>query len=296
MVRRKMEALSTDELQRLVTEDAASCEPGALAIARHELALREALERQFRERAAAEADELTRIPLELFQPQRRLTRTLLALAGICVLTSALMIGSYAIARSQFTGIHGTGTLVDQVLHAEGLALLAASLMAIIVFCVWVRAMYENLPSLGGKRARFTSADAVLWFFIPVANLVRGFAVMKVLWVDSQPQFARVLGPKPRRSAPLVGWWWASVLASLVLGAMVGGARAMSDGGAWAQSKERLDRAWVQSTYDSSILLGSVVVVGILFMAVVRGVARRQQDQHDDLLRRQPVPPPVDRLR
>jgi hypothetical protein len=39
-----------------------------------------------------------------------------------------------------------------------------------------------------------------------------------------------------------------------------------------------------------------IVAGLLFIAVVRGIARRQREQWDDLVRRQPAPAPADLLR
>ena len=285
MVRRKMEALTEEELRRAVTDDAASYEPEALAIAREVLAQRAAAKQ-----VAAMQQEALRPPPRPYEAQRFLTSTVLVLVGAQLLACVANMIGYAILRERVTTDHRFGPLFDAanaIIVVGNLARPALFLITIVIFCVWLRAMYLNLPALGATNLRFTPGAAVGQLFIPFLNLVNAFVVMKHLWIESQPEPARLSdGTTLPRSATLVGWWWGAYLGTSVLSWM--GSHPHGTG-------TSLD-AWVQESYETTVTLAGVCLSGALFMAVVRGVARRQRDQHDDLLRRQPIPPPVDRLR
>ena len=55
----------------------------------------------------------------------------------------------------------------------------------IVWLAWLRGAYRNLALVGSKRSRFTPRRAVGYWFMPFVNLVRGYQVMKDLWLRSE---------------------------------------------------------------------------------------------------------------
>src|SRR5256712_1840398 len=63
--------------------------------------------------------------------------------------------------------------------------LAALVGTGILWLLWLRQAYRNLALVGPKRSRFTSRQAVGYWFIPFVNLVWAYQVMKDLWLRSE---------------------------------------------------------------------------------------------------------------
>jgi len=121
---------------------------------------------------------------------------------------------------------------------------------------------------------------VVFCVCPLVNLVRGVQVMRDLWIESQPLpiDGAAQGTLVRR-APLVGWWWAMWILTTLSVRIVNGSTRIS----------------LVFSDDPMMKYALNVITGVLFIAVLRGIARRQREW-DDLVRRQPVPPPTDQLR
>lgn len=87
------------------------------------------------------------------------------------------------------------------------ASLVTLVCSMVLFLVWLHRSVANLRSLEANEAppsfRFTPGWAVAWFFLPIANLVRPYQVMRELYSRSNPA---------GYSSPLIGWWWASWIA------------------------------------------------------------------------------------
>ena len=164
----------------------------------------------------------------------------------------------------------------------------AYLASLVLFCFWVYRAYANLAPLGSLRLRFTPGWAVGYFFIPIVVFVRGVQVMRDLWIDSQPL---PVGGRRRvetlvRRAPLVSWWWAMWIVSVLSSRIADEASPRMTRAAWFALNSQVITA--TCTID--------IIGGVLFIAVLLGIARRQRDQWDDLIRRQPTPPRSDLLR
>src|SRR6266480_1043559 len=119
--------------------------------------------------------------------------------------------------------------------------------------------------VGSKRSRFTTRQAVGYWFIPLVNLVRAYQVMKDLWLRSESMNDRDAYddlPAP----PLLSGWGGMSLAwgvlEPVVAATAGGARTPLD----------------PTNVTDVALIGSVVgiVAAVLAISVVRGIDQRQQ--------------------
>ena len=99
-----------------------------------------------------------------------------------------------------------------------IAQLVIFIVTIIVFVVWFRRMYRNLPALGARGLRFTPGWAVGGWFVPFLNWVRPVQIMNDIWKASDPDSVEqpdTTWPS-RPVTPLIGFWWASwILANLV---------------------------------------------------------------------------------
>jgi len=58
----------------------------------------------------------------------------------------------------------------------------------VMFLIWLFRIYKNLDVLESQQNReFTPGWAVGWWFVPFANLVKPFQVMREAWFDSNPE-------------------------------------------------------------------------------------------------------------
>ena len=74
---------------------------------------------------------------------------------------------------------------------------------VLVFGMWIYRANLNCRGFGVDRMQFTPGWAVGWYFIPFANLVLPFQVMKEIWkVSSNPRHWQ-----SEAGSPLLGWWW-----------------------------------------------------------------------------------------
>jgi len=143
--------------------------------------------------------------------------------------------------------------------------LAALVGTGIVWLVWLRRAYRNLALVGSKRSRFTTRQAVGYWFIPLVNLVRAYQVMKDLWLRSESMNDRDAYDDLPAPTLLSSWWGASLTWGAleeVVAATAGGARTPLD----------------PTNVTDVALIGSVVgiVAVVLAISVVRGIDQRQQ--------------------
>jgi hypothetical protein len=233
----------------------------------------DALKQAFAESALPPARPIERA----YRPIGELTHWLVGLVVAQLVAASVGVVATLVMRSSGSEPFGAAAITS-----IGAALIEAVgyIAALVVFCVWVHQAYSNLVPLGSRRVRFTPGWAVGYFFIPLVNLVRGLQVMRDLWIESQPLpiEGAAQGTLVRR-ALLVGWWWAMWIlttTSLRIG----------------HTSSRI-LVWDNDPMTKYVLNA---ITGVLFIAVLRGIARRQRDQWDDMVRRQPVPPAKDQLR
>jgi hypothetical protein len=107
-----------------------------------------------------------------------------------------------------------------------------------------------------------------WWFIPFANIVMPYLIVRELWKASNPN-AGAIEWKARGGAAIVGFWWAGRLVMQALwqiGSAVG-----------------TDSPIVSTTTSSTafLLAGDLVLVGwaVLAILLVRGVDARQEAKY-----------------
>jgi len=88
--------------------------------------------------------------------------------------------------------------------------LVAFVLTVIVFLIWEHRAYSNLSPLRAEDLDSTPGWAVGWWFVPFANLVKPYQVMKEIWIESDPEYDEELGHlASTMSAPAIfGFWWA----------------------------------------------------------------------------------------
>ena len=85
--------------------------------------------------------------------------------------------------------------------------------SLVFFLRWIYCANVNARSLGASGMRFTPGWSVGWFFVPVANLVMPYQVMREIWQASSNPGNWKGEPVPAKIGAWWGLWWAVTLVS-----------------------------------------------------------------------------------
>ncbi|MCU1278242.1 MAG: zinc-ribbon protein [bacterium] len=201
--------------------------------------------------------------------------TSMQLVVLAVAAVSLMSGLCLLARDPSTA--GVALIVGGSLEAfDGLLFLAT----FIVFMTWVYRSIANLPALGSMSCRFTPAGAVWSWFIPFVNLVRGHQVMATIWSESQPPAVNENGFYLPRKSTIVHWWWGMYLFTTVVAIVT-------------QNSHPVGTEELRSLVSTqAVMMVLRMAEATLFLIMVRGAQKRQDEMWQDLVLRQNVPQPT----
>lgn len=164
----------------------------------------------------------------------------------------------------------------------GLAQLGAFIITAILFLMWVHRAYSNLRPLGAHATDYTPGWAVGWFFVPFANLVTPYRVVKEIWTKSDPEIREPVDSWQRSGATaLLGWWWRF----WILGNIVDRITTRLT----LEAKTNAD-LFIAAKFD---IVGSFlpIIAAALAMMVVRGIDRRQTERATRYRQSLNIPPP-----
>jgi len=147
----------------------------------------------------------------------------LSAVGVCsILYFFLSIAMIVFADTTIDlGEDGGGAVSAPLIAAGLIALLEVPLRlgAIVTFLIWLHRAYSNLSPLRARNLEFSPGWAVGWWFIPFANLVKPFQVVREVYNESDPDvdpysgFSHVPGGTPT----LIGVWWGTFILSGIAG-------------------------------------------------------------------------------
>jgi uncharacterized protein DUF4328 len=166
---------------------------------------------------------------------------------------------------QLDGITGTGvswlypTAISRLVFVSRLAI-------VVLFCAFMPRANRNARVFGSPMS-MSAGWAAGYFFIPIMNLWKPYQAMKEIWQGSDPDPA--VHAFSVRVPALLPWWWV-----LFLGHFVGS-------GATANLNTYLrsvgDHAIAARVSTGRSLVS--IAAALLAIAVVRAVARRQDERH-----------------
>jgi len=97
---------------------------------------------------------------------------------------------------------------------NGLLLLIATVLGVVGYLLWIHRATRNSLALGGGSSNATPLMAVVYWFIPIVNLLRPYQVVRALYETSAPE-----GP-PTDPASRWTWsfpvWWGTWLVGSIL--------------------------------------------------------------------------------
>ena len=212
--------------------------------------------------------------LPLRRPARRVRLALAVSILLALASAAANLGHTQAARELAGG--GTGDLYLWI----GAVQAAWFLVTAGLWLAWFRRAYLNLPALGARRLRFRPWWAVGAWLVPVFSLFRPKQVLNDIWRASDPGLPPEQGDTWRRRpvAELLGWWWLSFLASVLVRSITTEAvHAAADLMLLGLLPEQLDR--FQPSAGMQILADLLTVLcGLLALRVVRRTTARQQER------------------
>jgi hypothetical protein len=185
----------------------------------------------------------------------------------------------------FTGENGEGSSYWLILQG-GLAYLrgAIFLATAIAFLLWLVRSNNNLLPLRALPTEFTSGWAVGWWFIPFANLVRPYQVVRGVWRESDPDVgvsSGYLSSANTRTAGMLGRWWFFWITSNIISNIT-----------WRLYDQ--DKPGTGEIFGILFAVTGMLSIGAALSAieVVQSITKRQEERFKKVgLLPQPGPPP-----
>ena len=151
---------------------------------------------------------------------------------------------------------------DSKVQMMAYAFIAAFVVAGIGFFLWIYRASVNIDNLtirGEMGPQFSPASAVYWWFVPFANWVQPFRVMREIWIRSGSPGAVSKGVQ----ALLVLWWGLWLVCSGL------GIRAWTSSPSFLAGEEAYWEQVLSQTYiailnDSLILVNAVIAIGLVW--------------------------------
>jgi hypothetical protein len=154
------------------------------------------------------------------------------------------------------------------------------LFTIIFFLIWLFKAFYNLPALRARNLEFSPGWAVGWWFIPFANLVKPYQVVRELWNESDSDVsAESFLSNNVGTSPMLGWWWGLFISGNIIGRIS-------------------DKSSEDSTYFPVILMIYCMLHGIsavLAIVIIKKITEQQdlrfhKISNADILQAPPPPP------
>jgi serine/threonine-protein kinase len=154
------------------------------------------------------------------------------------------------------------------------------LVSAALFLVWFRRAYTNLAPLGARRLRYGRWWAVGAWVLPVFSLFRPKQLLNDIWRASDPHLPPDMEDRWRHRpvSPLLGWWWMTFLASILVRSITTEAvHAAASVMTLGLLPSQLDR--FQASADVHVLAELLTVLaGLLALGVVRRTTLRQEQR------------------
>lgn len=218
--------------------------------------------------------------LEKYRSQPMLGAVNVLLIGLVIVTRCAKIGTDVwLLRILESGAIEDPDVQSRFGIAEMAAMvgqLASYLLSALVFLFWLSYAYRNLRALHNNRSEYSRAMAVGGFFIPIANLVLGYRIIKELRLGSR--LVDKFQSRSKHSLLVLGWW----LLHLVSAAIVQVASAMANG---ARTVDDIPPAFVLEIFG----LVLSILPGLFLIKIVRDVDRGGDELYAHLCAQEPAP-------
>ena len=140
-----------------------------------------------------------------------------------------------------------------------------AILGVVVFCMFMVRANRNARSFGSPMS-ITPGWAAGYFFVPILSLWKPYQAMKEIWQCSDPDPGAHAFTS--RVTPMLGWWWALYITHNIAGRVV-----------WSMHKNlKLPKDFISASWTSIVASGFSIGAALLAIALVRAVARRQDER------------------
>jgi hypothetical protein len=191
----------------------------------------------------------------------------LALVGLAEFLSVLV--GFGQIMSPSSTIEGNQPMWILLQGVVALLQFPCYILTVVFFLIWLNRANKNLTPLGANNLEFSSGWAVGWWFIPFANLVKPFQVVREVWNESDPDVDPNYSflSSSMGTPPLLGFWWAFWIISNI-------AANISSRMLEVETPKDLE----VSGYVFIVSGILMVVAAILAIKVVYGITSRQEER------------------
>ncbi len=222
------------------------------------------------------------------------TLSILTIIGLALIglfeALAVFIGFAQLASPEMVIDLDDGAETSLWLMLQGVVILLqvpVYIATVVIFLIWLYRAHSNLYALLPTHLEFSSGWAVGWWFIPFANLVKPFQVVREVWWESDPEIpeGKSFLTSSLHSAPTyMAFWWAFWIAGNIASNVAGR----------VYDPDRMDT--VTSSGVVFIIAGILMIIAtVLAILVVRDITSRQERRAFAVGQRAiaaPPPPPV----
>jgi hypothetical protein len=155
-----------------------------------------------------------------------------------------------------------------------------AILLVIIFLIWYYRATKNIHSIGAKEVT-SPRMAVIWWFIPIANLWKPYKVTQQIWKASNPEVKLTDGIewKNSPSSNIIKLWWVlalvSIFGSLIVSSIVG----VSSVPTYSDELELYEESSPQGIFYDNILtlpfLILTIISTILFIRIIRKISTWQ---------------------
>jgi Domain of unknown function (DUF4328) len=134
---------------------------------------------------------------------------IVGLALVCLAEIFSVILGLGQIISPTSMLNGSQPLWISLQAVVALLELPCQIFTVVFFLIWLNRANKNLTPLRANNIEFSSGWAVGWWFIPFANLVKPFQIVKEVWNESDPDFnpdVNFLSSSSGTPSILTFWW------------------------------------------------------------------------------------------
>ena len=208
----------------------------------------------------------------------------LLLAALYIVTTAIGVGQIIKPSLTFTLADGSSESIWYILQSILFLLkFFIYVTAVVFFLIWLNRSYNNLYPLKPTHLEYSSGWAVGWWFIPFANLVKPFQVVREIWWESDPLIPAeqtFLTASLHRAPAYMGFWWAAWLISNITFNIL----------ANVFDPDKPDSVYVSGYLFVVSGIASFVAAGFVIYLVL-DITKRQETRFKNLTAHQGYPPP-----
>jgi hypothetical protein len=139
------------------------------------------------------------------KPIKGITQSLRIVLIVTVIVSVLSIGVDYLSYRDYSALPYNVDFDEIFFLSEALSFiiglfgLVSAFVFVVLFMIWIYRLNKNLHALSDMSMKYTPGWSVGWFFIPLANFILPYKVVKEIWHVSHKDFSV--------SRAIVRWWW-----------------------------------------------------------------------------------------